>query len=52
MKKVQGVKIHVKVIWELEDEKCSKYFFQNLGKRKHADQAILSLKSSENGNIL
>ena len=32
--------------------KCTKYFFQQPEKRKNADQAILSLKSRQNGKIL
>ena len=52
MKEAQGVKIHAKMTWELEGEKCTKYFFQKLEKRKTAVQAILSLKSRQNGKIL
>ena len=52
MKEAQGVKIHSKMTWELEGEKCTKYFFQKLEKRKTAVQAILSLKSRQNGKIL
>ena len=52
MKEAQGVKIHAKMTWELEGEKCTKYFFQKLEKRKNAVQAILSLKSRQNGKIL
>ena len=52
MKEAQGVKIHSKMTWELEGEKCTKYFFQKLEKRKNAVQAILSLKSRQNGKIL
>ena len=35
-----------------EGEKCTKYFFLNLEKRKNVDQAILSLKSRQNRKIL
>ena len=52
IKKAQGVKIRAKVTWELESETCTKYFFKKLAKRKNADQAILSLKSKQNGKIL
>ena len=38
MKKAQGTKIRAKITWEL-GEKCTKYFFQKLEKRKNADQA-------------
>ena len=48
MKEAPGAKI----TWELEDEKCTKYFFQQPEKRKNVDQAILSLKSRQNGKIL
>ena len=37
MKKAQGAKICAKITWEL-GEKCTKYFFQKLEKRKKADQ--------------
>ena len=52
MKEAQGAKIRAKITWELEGEKCTKYFFQKLEKRKNADQAILSHKSRQNGKIL
>ena len=38
--------------WELKGEKCTKYFFRKLEKRKNAGQAILSLKSRRNGKII
>ena len=46
------MKIHAKITWVLEGEKCTKYFFQKLDKRKNADQAILPLKSRQNDKIL
>ena len=52
MKEAQGTKIRVRLTWELEDEKYIKYFFQKTEKRKNADQAILSIKSRQNGKIL
>ena len=54
MKKTQAVKLKIrpKITWELEGEKCTKYFFEKLEKRKNADQAILSLKSRQNSKIL
>ena len=52
MKEAQGTKIRVRRTWELEDEKYIKYFFQKTEKRKNADQAILSIKSRQNGKIL
>ena len=52
MKDAPGAKIPAKITWELEGEKCTKYFFQQPEKRKNADQAILSLKSRQNGKIL
>ena len=52
MKKAEGAKIREKITWELEGEKCIKYFFQKLEQRKNADQAILSLKSRQNGKNL
>ena len=51
MNEAQGAKIRAKITWELEGEKCTKYFFQKLEK-KNADQAILSHKSRQNGKIL
>ena len=51
MKKAQGAKICAKMTWELEGKKRNKYFFQKLEK-KNADQAILSLKSKQNGKRL
>ena len=44
MKEAQVAKIRAKITWELEGEKCTKYFFLKLEKRKNVDQAILSLK--------
>ena len=52
MKEARVAKIRAKITWELEGEKCTKYFFLNLEKRKNVDQAILSLKSRQNGKIL
>ena len=52
MKEAQGAKIRGKVTWELEGEKCNKYFSQKLEKRKNADQTTLFLKSRKNGKIL
>ena len=52
MKEAQVAKICAKITWELEDEKCTKYFFQKPEKRKKADQAILSPKSKQNSNRL
>ena len=52
MKEAQGAKLHTKITWELEGEKCTKYFLQKLEKRKNADQARHSLKSRQNGRIL
>ena len=52
MKEARVAKIRAKITWELEGEKCTKYFFLNLEKRKNVDQAILSLKSRKNGKIL
>ena len=48
----QGVEISAKIIWELEGEKCTKYFFHKIEKRKNTDQAIHSLRSRQNGKIL
>ena len=47
MKEAQRAKIRAKIIWELEDEKCTKYFFQKLEQRKNGDHAIFYLKSRE-----
>ena len=52
MKEAQVAKIRAKITWELEGEKCTKYFFLKLEKRKNVDQAILSLKCWQNGKIL
>ena len=52
MKETRGAKTRAKITWELQGKKCSKYFFQKLEKRKNEDQAILSLKSRQNGKIL
>ena len=41
-----------KIKWDLEGEKCSKYFFQKLEKRKNADQLILSQKKVTTGKVL
>ena len=49
--KGQGATIRVKIIWQLEDEKFTKYFLQKLEKRKR-DQDILSLKSKQNNKII
>ena len=46
------VKIRAKKTWELEGEKCTKYFFQKLEERKNAYQAILSFKSRQTRKIL
>ena len=51
MKEVQGANIREKITWELECGKCTKCFFQKLEKKKNADQAIVSLKSRQNGKI-
>ena len=47
MKEAPGAKIPAKITWELEGEKRTK-----ARKKKNADQAILSLKSRQNGKIL
>ena len=52
MKEAQGAKIRANITLELEGEKCTKYFFQKLEKRKNADQAILFLKIRQNAKIL
>ena len=52
IKEAQGANIRAKITWESEGEKCTKYFFQKLDRRKNADQAILSLKNGQNGKIL
>ena len=52
MKEAQGAKLHAKITWEFEGEKCTKYFLQKLDKRKNADQARHSLKTRQNGGIL
>ena len=52
MNKAKQAKIHARINWETEGEKCTKYFLQKLEKRKNADQAILSLKKQTNGKIL
>ena len=52
MKEAHRAKIRAKITWELEREKCTKHFFQKLEAKKNADQAILSLKSRQNGKIL
>ena len=41
-----------KIKWDLEGEKCRKYFFQKLEKRKNADQLILSQKKVTTGKVL
>ena len=52
LKEIQGAKKCANLAWELEGEKCTKYLFQKLEKRKNADQAIVSLKNRQNGKIL
>ena len=52
MKEAQRAKICAKIIWELEDEKCTKYFFQKLEQRKNGNQAIFSLKSRQSDKVL
>ena len=49
MKEAQRAKTHAKITWELESQKCAKYFFQKLEKRKNVDQAVLSLKNRKKG---
>ena len=41
-----------KITWELEDEKCTKYFFPKLEKRKNSDQAKLLLKIGKTAKYL
>ena len=41
IKEAQGAKIRAKITWESEVEKCTKYFFQKLDRRKDANQAIM-----------
>ena len=52
LKEAKRAKTRKKITSELEEEKRTKYFFQKLEERKNADQAILSLKSRQNGKIL
>ena len=52
LKEIQEAKKRANLAWELEGEKCTKYIFQKLEKRKNADQAIVSLKNRQNGKIL
>ena len=53
MKEAHGAKIRAKIrSQELEGNKCTKYFFQKLEKKKNADPAILHLKSRQNNKIL
>ena len=52
LKEAQGAKIRTKVKWELEGEKCNKFFFEKLEKKKDANQAIFSLKSLDGQRTL
>lgn len=51
-KEAQGAKIRSRLQLELEGEKCNKFFFQQMAKRKHANQDMLSIKSIKDGKIL
>ena len=52
IKEAKGAKIRAKIKWDLEGEKCTKYFFQKLEKRKNTNQLILSLKEVKSGKVL
>ena len=41
-----------KVTWELEDKKCTKYFFQELEKRKMHIRVYFLLKVNKTANYL
>ena len=43
--------MRAKITRELEGENCSKYLFSKATKEKNANQAILFLKSRQNGKI-
>ena len=52
LKEAQGAKIRCRLQFELEGEKCNKFFFQKMVKRKHANQDMLSIKRIKDGKIL
>lgn len=43
LKQAQGTRIRSRLQFELDEEKCTKFFFQNMSKRKHANQDMLSI---------
>ena len=51
-KEAQGAKVRSRLQLELEGEKCNKFFFQRMAKRKHANQDMLSIKRIKDGKIL
>ena len=43
LKQAQGTRIRSRLQFELDEEKSTKFFFQNMSKRKHANQDMLSI---------
>ena len=52
LKEAQGAKIRSRIQYELEGEKCTKFFFQQIDKRKHAKQDMYSIKRIKDGKVL
>lgn len=44
----RGAKVRAKIRWELEGERCTKFFFEQAEKRRNSEHEMLSLKK-ENG---
>ena len=51
-KEAQGAKVRSRLQLELEGEKCNKFFFQKMTKRKNANQDMLSIKRIKDGKML
>ena len=48
----QGVKIHSRIHIELDGERCTKFFFQQVEKHKNSKQDMLSVTRIKDGKLL
>ena len=48
----QGAKVHSRIRLELEGEKCTKFFFQQIEKHKNSKQDMLSIHRITDGKLL